>query len=291
MNMIISRTLSIIALSLTLLLSQAGIIQAAGTLTLGAVGNNPQKEVSAYTPLMKYLENQLGVTTNIVVFENSDQLSTAIVAKKVDFFLDSPLPAAKVCNKSHARFLLRQWKGGIAEYNGIIAVRTGTANSIADLKGQMISFEDKDSTSSYLLPKLMLKQAKLTLVEKGSFRDKVGANEVGYVFSGDDANSIMWLDKEKVFAAGTKKERIAGKPEFKIIAESPIVPRSVVCVAEHLTGEKAQGLEKTLRNMGSDNLAQDALVALGKTTRFDAFPQGAEATQRAMGNIVETLGY
>ena len=76
---------------------------------------------------------------------------------KVDLYVDSAFASIVVNQPSVAELFLSRWKKGVEKYHSTIFVRRGEGiDSLDDLKGKMIAFEDPGSTSAYFLPKAEL---------------------------------------------------------------------------------------------------------------------------------------
>lgn len=105
---------------------------------------------------------------------------------------------------------------------------------------------------------------------------------IGYTFSGDDNNTMLWVMKGRV-AAGVTDSRTfakasAKKPgELRILARSADVPRHAVAHRAGLEPHVVTELERVLIGMEHDEAGREALRAFEETTRFDRFPGGADA--------------
>ncbi|MHC4885286.1 MAG: phosphate/phosphite/phosphonate ABC transporter substrate-binding protein [Planctomycetota bacterium] len=265
-------------------------LQAAESIGLGNLGSNPSKTMKAFTPLAEYLGSSLGTTVKVIPVKSPAEMIAKIAGGEVHFFMDSPFPAAEMCKGSDASYALRHWKKGVGEYNSVIFVKKGKAASLADLKGKIIAFEDPSSTSSYILPTLIFQDAGIKLVQKKSFRDKVEAGVVGYVFSGDDDNTVLWVKKGRAFAGGIKKSAVGGDAAYTILKESAMVPRSVVCISGKLAAETVAKLKTALMGMEADAGAAAALKAVSKTKKFDEFPGGPDKVYQDMLKLMAKLG-
>src|SRR5262245_6828975 len=181
------------------------------SLTIGSIGIEPAAEIRNFLPLARYLAQQLapeGIAHGgVVVADSVRQMAAFIRDGKVDLYLDSPFPTLAVSHLSGSRLLLRRWKEGIAEYHTIIFARQDSdIHRLEDLQGQMIAFEKPFSTSGYFLPKLALLQAGLRVVPKREVAP-VRPDEVGYVLSRHDENTMVWVLRGKVLAGAIDSHR------------------------------------------------------------------------------------
>ncbi len=136
---------------------------------------------------------------------------TELDAGRVDVYIDSPFPIGFVLQRADARVVLRRWKRGSDTYRSVIFTRADSGvNSIEDLRGKVIAFGESFSTSSYLMPKAALASSGLKLVNYEDPAASVPADEVGYVFSNDAENTMIWVLKGKVTAGVGQRGLLPG---------------------------------------------------------------------------------
>ena len=122
----------------------------------------------------------------------------------------------------------------------------------------------------------------------------MAAGEIGYVFSNDDANTMLWVLRG-VVAAGvvdseTFKEIAAKQPNaFKVIDRSESVPRHVLGFRVGLDPTVAEAVTDELLRMHLSETGRTALKS-SKTARFDVrFPDGPQTTFARMAQILARL--
>ncbi len=281
------------------LLVAIGSASYAETLVLGGVNDNVRKQVKRFSPLAAYLEKVLaddGIdTVEIKIFATSDAMAEALSAGEVDLYFDSPLVAAKVARQSSAVPFLRRWKQGVAEYHSLIIVPSASdIATVDDLVGRSIGFQEPDSTSGFLLPAALLLHNGLTLRKMDAADVDPPADAIGYVFTSDDENTILWLAKGQIDAGATDPRgwEILNKArpgKFRVIAESITVPRQVVVHRARLAPERVAQLGRVMSAMADSAEGVAAMEGFHKTTRFDVFPLGVEATFRPIYEVLDEL--
>lgn len=265
-------------------LVSANSVLASAAMNLGMIDSSPSKMTKTFSPLLEYLNSKGIPAGKVVTAKNMEAMIKYFENGKVDFMFESPYGALTVMEKTGATPILIREKKGVKEYNAVLFVKEASPiKSLSDLKGKVVAFEDKNSTSSFMLPHTLLKEAGLETVESR----KPSPNVVSYYFSKDDDNTLTQVTAgTKADAGGIKKGGVEGNPAFRmLLPESPYVPRHVVLVRK---GAAADKLKAVLLDMKNDPAAKDVLSAIKTKTGFSEF-QGDPAevmnvnVRKAMG--------
>jgi phosphonate transport system substrate-binding protein len=256
---------------------------------IGEISSEPAKSLKTFQPLADYLATNLsafGITAGKVkVAPDLATMSRWMRAGEVDLFFDSPYPAMIVSDASGAQPILRRWKGGDADYYTVFITRAGSSlKSLADLKGQMIGFEESFSTSGYLLPKAYLLQAGLRPVEKAGSDAKIAGDEVGYAFTEDSENTIQWVLSGKVPVGAIDSRSFLEIPaesrdSLTVMTKTESIARQVVVVRPGMDVALVQAVKAVLVGMDQIATAQTVLASFEKTAKFDDFPTDAALTR------------
>lgn len=271
----------------------------AETLTLGSVNDDIRKHIERFTPLAQYLERELaddGVTNvEISVLPNSQAMAEALRQGDVDLYFDSPLVATRVARLADAVPFLRRWKNGEASYHSVIVVPTDSEmESIEDLRGAVIGFQEPDSTSGYLLPVSLLLEAGLPLQHMRQDHQQPDEDSVGYVFTGDDRNTALALVRGTIDAGATDNQgfealQVAQPDRFRALARSIEVPRQIVVRSAELDETLGLAISSTLRSMTDSPEGIQVMASFHNTTRFDDFPRGIEGTFGPIHTILDEI--
>ena len=262
-------------------------------LNFGRVFDDPVRAIRDRQEFVDYLAKKLtpaGITGGkIVVVDKMHLLVQALKDGKVDLFHDSVAPTLVVSKASGAIPILRQWKYGEAEYAGIIVVKKNAGiNTLADLKGRIIAFDEPHSTSTSILPRMFLEEKKLKLMEV-KLHGRVNPDAIGYIY-GADGSSVNVLVTGKADAAVTiHRDFDRLKPEIrdslKVLGTTIAAPRNLVAIRRDLEPRLAKDLKEILFNMDKDPEGQEVLKRSQNTTKFD------EISPEALGQIKQIEKY
>jgi len=252
-------------------------------LVFGRVYDDPVRSIQDRQEFVDYIAKKLaplGIAGGrILVLDKMHLLAQALREGKVDLFHDSVVPTMVLSKWSGSVPILRQWKYGEGEYSGIIVVKKDSGiDTLADLKGKVIGFDEPHSTSASVLPRMLLEEKKLKLAEVKS-PGPVKPDSVGYVY-GEDGSSVNRLVTDRVDAAATIDREVQRlKPEvretLKIIGRTITVPRQIISVRKDLDSKLVKALKEVLLNMDKDPEGQAALKRQQNTTKIDEIPPGS----------------
>lgn len=269
-----------------------------GKIVLAEISDDAEKSINRMQPLADYLAANLGEqgigAGEVKVAPDLDTLVGWLKSGEVDLAFDSLYPAMIMRNEGDALPILRRWRDGVGEYHTVFFVLAdGGIESLDDLNGKLVALDEPSSTSGYLVPVDHLIEAGLNPVEKGSVEASVADDEVGYVFSGDDENTIQWVVSQRVAAGVVDNVTFDEIPEetkasLAILAETAPVPRQVALVRGDMDPALLQAITTLLMGMDETEEGRAALDEF-KTDQFDEFPGGADAALADMQEMYDSV--
>jgi len=253
----------------------------AASLNVGSISISPVVETRKFWPLANYLGQRLkseGIDEGkVVVADGIPAMASLLRNRQVDIYIDSFYPSLAVSRLSGSKLLLRRWKFGKSDYQSVIFTRKDNGISqLEDLRGKVIAFEEPFSSSGYFFPKMVLLEKGFRLTPKLEGSDSVKSNELGYIFSHVDSNTIL-LVLNRVAAAGAvdnQKYLTLAKnlDNLKILHETVPFPRQIVSYRENLPAKLVGRVKQLLESMHRIEDGQKVLQAFEATTKFDAIP-------------------
>lgn len=279
---VLGKILIVVLFPLTFIASAASAMEGQ-MLVFGRVHDDPVRSIRDRQEFVDYLAKRLaplGISGGrILVVEKMQMLAQALREGKVDLFHDSVVPTLVVQKLSGSVPVLRQWKYGEADYEGVIVVQKSSGiNTLADLKGKVIAFEEPHSTSASILPRMLFDEKKLKMSHMKS-PGTAKPDVVNYIY-GTDGNSVNVLMTGRVDAATTVNREIERlKPEvrdaLKVIAKTASVPRQLIAVRKDLDPKIVKTIKDILIGMDSDPEGKGVLKRQQNTSKIDEIPPGS----------------
>ena len=264
-------------------------------IVLGDISDDPAEVIEGTQPLADYLAGKLGdfgITEGQVrIASTADEMSEYLTAGEVDIYFDSVYPATLISDATGAQPFLRRWRFGVEEYYSVIFTSKDSGiTSVADLPGHVIAMDNPFSTSGFVLPSNYLIGEGYQVAGGQS----PSSDEIGFVFSYDDENTLQWVLNGRVDAGATDDYHFfVAFPEdvrndLLLLAETEMVPRQVAVARPGIDPALLEAITQVLISAHEDQAGQAALEPF-QTTRFDQFPEGIEAAQERMRQMMDIV--
>lgn len=276
----------------------ATAVPAGRTLVLGDISDEAAETIRGTQPLADYLAAQLadkGISDGTVkIAPDMDTMIQWMNDGEVDLYFDSPYPVLVISDETGAIPILRRFRFGVPEYHSVFFVpKDSEIDSLDDLVGQMVAFEEIFSTSGYMLPLSHLVEMGMNPVLKSTPDSEVAADEIGYVFSTADDTTIQWVISGRVPAGVTDNVSFSRLPadtqaQLKIIAATEDVPRQMVLVRAGMDADLVAAIRVALLDMEQSEEGRAALEKF-QTTEFAEFEEGAEVELARMRELYELV--
>ncbi len=238
-------------------------------LTLGVIPlESGVKMEIRFTPLARYLEQQLNQPVKIAVAEDFKTALNDFGAGKYDLAYLTPSTYVEAKKRYGARIILKAIRNHMPFYHSVIAVRKGSnIHSIADLKGKRFAFGDEHSTSSYLIPRSVLA------------RDNIHLSDLAaYEFKGHH-DDVAWAVINGEVEAGGLLEPIARNFEAKgleILATSDEIPEFNLCVRKEIAPELERKLTQALLSL-NETVESDRNILQTIEPQYNGFMTATES--------------
>ena len=268
-------------------------------ITVGDISNNPGKKIRRFQPLANYMSKHLkdyGIESGkVVIVRDVEEMARLLKDGTVDIYLDSPFPALAVQDLSASEFILRRWKKGDATFwSTFVALRASGITSTEDFVGKVVVFKKPDSTGGFALPAGTLIRRGYILTEVNSPDEKVVPDEIGYVFSGGNKNTIEIILQGQVAGGGLSNpnyEELPSELKQQIVAfdRTLAVPRQLVSVRPGLDPGMVRKIRELLIGLDQTEEGQQILIGMRRTKKFDALSSDSDTSLRELKELMSLI--
>lgn len=229
---------------------------------------NSEELYKIHEPLIHYLEKRLNRKIIFVVAEDYKDLANKIEQQLIDIGSFSANAYVEAKNRFPGlKYLVSVQKKdtqGILKsyYHGVIVtLRSSDIESLHDLKGKRFGFTDKQSSSGYIYPRLLLKNAGIDPGTHFSqtFFVKKHSKIIGALLKGSiDAGATY---EDLVINAATEHG-----DKFRLIATTPDIPFDAFAAGRHVSRQLCQDIQK--------GLVDASITGVFSSAPADGGPQG-----------------
>ena len=269
-------------------------------ITLGDIApEDPGKKLKRFQPLADYLAEHLesfGIHGGrVVIARDIEEMGRFLSDGTVDIYFDSPFPSLAVQEISDSKIILRRWKQGQPEYwSMFIALRGSGISTVNDLVGRVVAFEEPHSTSGFVLPAGTLVDRGYDITRIETADDPVTPGKIGYLFSGDEENTLEYILQGRAAAGGISNldydklpEQV--KDEFVTFDRTMAVPRQLVSVRPGLDPALALEVRSLLLSLDQTEEGRLLLKGLKKTTKFDPLSPESQAALKKLDTLIKLV--
>jgi phosphonate transport system substrate-binding protein len=271
-------------------------------LVIGCVTNDPKYNYGRMQGIAEYVLGHLsdvGVgAVEVFTVDKPEKMIRLLRDGRVDWVSATPFSAIRYVDDADGRIILAKQQRGQAWYESVFFThKDSNLTALEDLKGKTIAFEKPTSTSAYFIPVSMFRERGLRLVPLDNIRAKPPADAVGYVFSGEEANSSLWVHKKLVDAAvysdsDWSSEWITPKAvreDLTIFERSERFPRSVEIVSSDLPETISDRLRDVLLGAAADQDAAAAMDQYYGATGFSLLTDEMRASMNGIRSLREAI--
>ena len=275
-------------------------------LNIAKISFNPKKQVDRIQPFGTYLAEKLsssGYThANIVIVKNSDELINRAKRDNIQLVTSTAATAQKLAASGLFEPIALRWKKGTPEYASVIVTNKDNTsiNSLEDLKGKRIVFEDFDSTTGFTIPAGAILKQGYTLEHLSSPRatQMLDEDNVGFLLGRTEETTFAWVAKGLADAGAfsdadwSDADKIPAERRkmLKKVWESNPIPRAVILASTKLTKEERSQIKTILFEAHTDLRADYALRAFHRTTKFEAFTEKHFESLKEVSDYITLTG-
>lgn len=274
-----------------------------GVLVLGRISDDPAAHYGQLKQLLDYVVPRMadvGIREGrVLMARDVRQMESYLRRGRVDWVTETAASAMALETRAGARPLLLTERGGVGAYHTVfIARRDRGIDSLDDLRGHSIAFQNPASTSAYFVPAMTLIGEGLDLEILLSPFDRPPPGSVGYLFARSELNVSTWVHKGLVDAGAFSNldwESVQRMPEsyrddLMVFHVTDEYPRALEMVRGDLAPAVAARLREVLIEAANDPAASEALQRFFGTTRFLPIDAATRQSLDALRTGVSRVG-
>ncbi|WP_237577744.1 phosphate/phosphite/phosphonate ABC transporter substrate-binding protein [Noviluteimonas dokdonensis] len=271
-------------------------------LVLGRISDDPKEHYEQLKPLLDYVVPRMadvGIREGrILMAHDVQQMNSYLRRGRVDWVTETAGTGMLLEQGSGAKPLLLTERDGVSAYTSVFFVRKDSGiQSLKDMRGRRVAFQNPYSTSAYYVPASELLDQGLKLEILLSPMDRAEPDRVGYLFARTELNIATWVHKRLVDVGvmsnldwqNPQRVPAAFRADLQIVHETPAYPRALEMVRGSMDPKVAARLREVLIEASRDPDAREALLRFFKTTRFLPIDGRAQHSLQYIGSGVERI--
>lgn len=241
------RCLGCVIAGFILLATQAAV--AADKLILASVPYRQEATlVSQFAPLTELLSRKLGRPVEVDIAGSYEEIGARLHHRAADLGILGPKSYVEAKEKYPDIIYLATNKNPDAFYHSLIITRRDSGlDSLAALKGKNFAYTDTGSTSGYLYPRQLLKNAQLNPDILFSAANFLGKHDKVY-----EAVAKGTVHAGAVASSGMPDAISRNGDVYRVLATSAPIPRNALVAGAHLPSALVDQIREILRTAEDD---------------------------------------
>lgn len=221
-------------------------------------------QVENYRALSAYLSEKVDVQIKLTIMSRYGEITKRFKSLHLDgAFLSSYTAALSINELGLKPVASPVGHGGESTSRGYIIVREDSGiQTVADMQGKSIVYVDPASTEGYVFPLSQLNKNGITDPDGYFSRSSFAGSHASTVFAVLDSRADIGAVKDTAYLKLIQKDRSI-ENELSVIATSPGVPETTLCVRSDLDPDLQQNLESVLLNMDKNDQGKKVLKKFG----------------------------
>lgn len=254
-----------------------GAAAAAERVVIGKISSRPTKQLPQLMAMADYLNaNVEGIAFDVLVVPTVEAAIKAFEQGDLHMISETVFGALEIERAGVGKVRLAEWKDGKSEYHSVIvALAESDVQSIEDLRGRQLLFQDETSSSGHFLPRLDLAARGFAFESTDA---AVYPKSVRYKFAGEaEQNLVIGLVRGLADAIALSDSDwqdadtvpVKMRDKLRIVHETAPMLRSTTVLSASLSDATTETLVETLTTLHERDAAAKALEAYYGITRFD----------------------
>jgi phosphonate transport system substrate-binding protein len=249
------------------------------------------KQIERYKPLAGYLSEKTGITVRLTILSRYGDIIDRFVQRGLDGAFLGDLTGALAIEKLYIEPVVRpvNLDGSTYSYGYIIVRNDSGIKTVPDMKGKVIAFVDRATVTGYLFPLSYFRS-------HGVENLKDFFSEVYFTGSHDssahavlDGRADIGCIKNTIYNNLISRDPKI-KSELRIIAKSPPMPESTLCLRKDLPADTREMIKKVLLTMDRNEEGRKILAKLQVRRFIKASVEDFKPVYAMLKTLGENIG-
>ncbi|NOY39585.1 MAG: phosphate/phosphite/phosphonate ABC transporter substrate-binding protein [Nitrospirae bacterium] len=228
------------------------------------------KQIERYKPLARYLSEKTGITVRLTILSRYGDIIDRFVQRGLDGAFFGDLTGALAIEKLYIEPVVRpvNLDGSTYSYGYIIVRNDSGIKTVADMKGKVLAFVDRATVTGYLFPLSYFRSHGVENLNDFFSEFYFTGSHDSSVYAVLDGRADIGCVKNTIYNNLVSRDPTI-KSELRIIAKSPLMPESTLCLRKDLPEDIKKMIKEVLLTMDRNDEGRQILAKL-QARRFIA---------------------
>ncbi len=253
------------------------------------------KQIERYKPLAGYLSEKTGITVRLTILSRYGDIIDRFVQRGLDGAFFGDLTGALAIEKLDIEPLVRpvNLDGSTYSYGYIIVRNDSGIKTVADMKGKVLAFVDRATVTGYLFPLSYFRSHGVKNLKDFFSEYYFTGSHDSSVYAVLDGRADIGCIKNTIYNNLVSRDPTI-KSELRIIAKSPLMPESTLCLRKDLPEDMKKMIKEVLLTMDRNEEGRRILAKLQARRFIEASVEDFKPVYemlKILGEDIETYQY
>ncbi|HDH02584.1 MAG TPA: phosphate/phosphite/phosphonate ABC transporter substrate-binding protein, partial [Nitrospirae bacterium] len=245
------------------------------------------KQIERYKPLAGYLSEKTGIRVRLTILSRYGDIIDRFVQRGLDGAFFGDLTGALAIEKLDIEPLVRpvNLDGSTYSYGYIIVRKDSGIKTVADMQGKVLAFVDRATVTGYLFPLSYFRSHGVENLNDFFSEFYFTGSHDSSVYAVLDGRADIGCIKNSIYHNLVSRDPTI-KSELRIIARSPLMPESTLCLRKDLPEDMKKMIKEVLLTMDRNEEGRKILAKL----RAKRFIEASVEDFKPVYEMLKTLG-
>ncbi|GMT46764.1 MAG: phosphonate ABC transporter substrate-binding protein [bacterium] len=221
------------------------------------------KQIERYKPLAGYLSEKTGITVRLTILSRYGDIIDRFVQRGLDGAFFGDLTGALAIEKLNIEPVVRpvNLDGSTYSYGYIIVRKDSGIKTVDDMKGKVLAFVDRATVTGYLFPISYFRSHGVKNLKDFFSEFYFTGSHDSSVYAVLDGRADIGCVKNTIYNNLISRDPTI-KNELRIIAKSPLMPESTLCLRKDLPADIKKMIKEVLLTMDRNDEGRRILAKL-----------------------------